>query len=109
LPLFFIEGTWQAEVVGLGTERFWRYILAIVVESILYTWIYNNTNGTSLAAILFHFVGNSFGELFALSEQAQEYSFVLAVVAAVVVTVIWGPRTLAGSKKSRLMISSELR
>ena len=101
LPLFFIEGTWQAEAVGLGTQRFWLYILAIVVESILYTWIYNNTNGSTLAAILFHFVGNAFGELFALSERAEVYSFILAVVAVALVIMIWKPGTLTGSEKSR--------
>jgi membrane protease YdiL (CAAX protease family) len=108
LPLFFIEGTWQAEAVGLGTQRFWLYILAIVVESILYTWIYNSTNGSTLAAILFHFVGNAFGELFALSERAEAYSFILAVVVVVLVIMIWGPRTLADSKESQSTIRGEL-
>jgi len=99
LPLFFIEGTWQAEAVGLGTQRFWLYVLAIVVESVLYTWIYNSTNGSTLAAILFHFVGNAFGELLALSVRAETYSFVLAVVAVTLVIVICGPRALSNSKK----------
>lgn len=100
LPLFFIEGTWQAEAVGLGTQRFWLYMLAIVVESVLYTWIYNNTDGSTLAAILFHFVVNAFGELFALSERAEVYSFILAVVTVVVVIAIWGPKALSSGEKS---------
>jgi membrane protease YdiL (CAAX protease family) len=105
LPLFFIEGTWQAEAVGLGTQRFWLYMLAMVVESVLYTWIYNNTNGSTLAAILFHFVGNAFGELFALSERAEVYSFILGVATVVAVIVIWGPRFLSRGK--RLIVRNE--
>jgi len=99
LPLFFIEGTWQAEAVGLGTQRFRFYMLTIVIEAILYTWIYNNTNRSTLSAILFHFMGNAFGELFALSARAEVYSFILAIVAVVLVVIIWGPRTLTGEKK----------
>jgi membrane protease YdiL (CAAX protease family) len=106
LPLFFIEGTWQAEAIGLGTQRFWLFMLAIVVESVLYTWIYNSTSGSTLAAILFHFVGNAFGEMFALSERAEVYSFLLAVVAVAVVIVTWGPRALSKGKGS--VIQGEL-
>lgn len=99
LPLFFIEGTWQAEQVGLGTERFWFYMLTIVIEAVLFTWIYNNTNRSILAAILFHFMGNAFGELFTLSAQAEVYNFIIAIAVVVLVVVIWGPKTLTGGRK----------
>ena len=100
LPLYFIEGTWQAEAVGLGTQRFWLQMLQMPVESILITWIYNNTSGSTLAAILFHFVINAFGELFALSGRAEVFNFVFLVVTAAVVTVIWGPQALSRGEKS---------
>lgn len=101
VPLFFIEGTWQAEQVGLGTQRFWFYLLSIVLEAVLYTWIYNNTGRSTLSAILFHFTGNAFGELFALSEQAEVYNFILAIVAVVAVVAVWGSGTLAGRDKGQ--------
>ena len=94
VPLFFIEGTWQAEQIGLGTQRFWFYLITIVVEAVLYTWIYNNTSRSTLSAILFHFVGNAFGELFALSEQAEVYNFVIGIVAVIAVVAMWGRKTL---------------
>jgi membrane protease YdiL (CAAX protease family) len=99
LPLYFIEGTWQAEAVGLGTQQFWFHMLVIPVESILITWIYNNTGGSTLAAILFHFVINAFGELFALSGRAEVFNLVLLVVTAAVVIVIWGPKALSSDEK----------
>jgi membrane protease YdiL (CAAX protease family) len=98
LPLFFIPGTWQAEQVGLGTQRFWLYMLSIVVESSLYTWVYNNTQRSILAAILFHFSGNAFGELFALSDRAERLAFFVALVAVLCVVIIWGPRTMTIDK-----------
>lgn len=96
LPLFFLAGTWQAEYLGFGTLLFWLWMINVIVESVLYTWIYNNTDRTILAAILFHFVGNAFGELFAISPQAEIYSTALSVAAVLLVIAIWGAGTLRG-------------
>jgi membrane protease YdiL (CAAX protease family) len=89
LPLFFLPGTWQAQHLGLGTLLFWLWVVNLIVESVLYTWIYNNTGRSILAAILFHFVGNAFGELFAMSASAEVASTVLSVVAALLVVRRW--------------------
>lgn len=99
LPLFFIPGTWQAGEVVLGTQRFWFYMLTIVVEAVLYTWIYNNTNRSTLAAVLFHFTGNAFGELFALSPRAEWFNFFFALTAVALVIGFYGPQTLTRDKK----------
>jgi membrane protease YdiL (CAAX protease family) len=101
MPLFFIPGTWQAADVGLGTQHFWFYMFTIVFEAVLYTWIYNHTGRSILAVILFHFTGNAFGELFALSAGAEVYNFILSSLAVLLVVLIWGPKTLTG-KRDRL-------
>ena len=93
LPQFFIKGTYQ-QGLGVGSLSFWIFILALVVGSILYTWIYNNTGRSTLSAILFHFMQNFTGELFELSVRAELYSFLLMIVAAMLVVVVWGPSTL---------------
>lgn len=109
VPLFFIEGTWQAEAVGLGTRRFWFYLITIVVEAVLYTWIYNNTSRSTLSAILFHFIGNAFGEMFALSERAEVYNFAIGIVAVIAVVGIWGSKTLTrGNNIAGSVIRSNL-
>lgn len=100
MPLFFIEGTWQAEHIGLGTLLFWLWAMAIVIESILYTWITNNTGRSILSAILFHFVGNAFGQLFALSYRAEVYGQLLSIPAVVLVVAVWGARTLTRGEKA---------
>lgn len=99
LPLFFIPGTWQAGEVGLGTQRFWFYMLTIVMEAVLYTWIYNNTNRSTLAAVLFHFTGNAVGELFALSPRAEWFNFLFAMAAVILVISLFGTQTLTRGKK----------
>ncbi|MGC9399021.1 MAG: CPBP family glutamic-type intramembrane protease [Anaerolineae bacterium] len=94
LPLFFVEETWQATHLGLGTQLFWVWAFSIIVESILYVWIYNNTGRSTLAAILFHFSGNAFGQLFALSRRAETTTLLVSVVTTILVAAYWGPKTL---------------
>jgi membrane protease YdiL (CAAX protease family) len=98
MPLFFIEGTWQAEHLGFGTQLFWLWMMAVLIESILYTWITNNTGQSILAAILFHFVGNAFGQLFALSHRAEVCGQLLSIPAVLFVVAVWGGATLTRSK-----------
>jgi membrane protease YdiL (CAAX protease family) len=60
LPLFFIQGSYQHSL-GLGTVRFWLYMMDKVPQSVLMTWIYNNNRRSTLSAILFHFSNRSGG------------------------------------------------
>jgi len=50
--------------------------------------------GPAVSAILLHFMQNFTGELFELSARAELYSFLLTIVAAMLVVVIWRSRTL---------------
>ena len=56
LPLFFIEGTSQFEK-GFGIT-FWSWALQIMVLSVIFTWVYNHTQKSILAAVLLHFMAN---------------------------------------------------
>jgi hypothetical protein len=93
LPLFFMQGTTQHE----GAIPIWEFILQIMVLSVLFTWLYNNTRGSLLIAILFHTIGNTTGALlppFFASEAGRWINFGLLLVTAVAVVLIWGHRTL---------------
>jgi hypothetical protein len=94
VPLYFIEGTYQAEEVGWFTQRFWIFMVGIIFQAVLYTWIFNNTGRSTLSAILFHFSGNAFGEAFALSDDAELYSLFVTMAAVALVVLIWKPATL---------------
>ncbi len=89
LPLFFIDSSWQAVEVGLLTQRFWLYMFNILLDTFIYTWIYNHTDRSILAAVLFHFSVNAFGEAFALTPRAEVFNFLLALLAAVLVSLSW--------------------
>ncbi|PRY13153.1 hypothetical protein CLV24_10667 [Pontibacter ummariensis] len=56
LPLFFIEGTSQ-HAKGFGFQ-FWSWSFQLVFLSIVFTWVYNNTNRSILAAVLLHLMAN---------------------------------------------------
>jgi membrane protease YdiL (CAAX protease family) len=84
LPLFFMDGTYHREELGLGSWRFWlTFCLANIALSMVMTWIYNHTGRSTLSAILFHFMGNFTGEVLNLSDQAEYYRAALTIVTAV--------------------------
>ncbi|MBV7331538.1 CPBP family intramembrane metalloprotease [Chloroflexi bacterium TSY] len=92
LPLFFAEGTYQASL-GIGTVDFWMFLIGVVPLSFAFTWVYNNTNRSILAVILFHSMVNFTGELFDIVGRANTISIVLWVIAAVGIMLLWGPKT----------------
>jgi len=99
VPLFFMKGTFQHDQLRFATSGFWNYIFGPIIISVLFTWIYNNTNRSTLSAILFHFMINLTAELLPLTEQGRIYSTVLVTLLSLMVIVIWGPTTLTRQSK----------
>ena len=98
LPLFSIQGTSQGEI-GLGTPLFWLFTVQVVATSVLYTWVYNHNGRSILSAILIHFVSNSTFTIVAqlgkaLPVRTEIIRTLVTVLVAVVVVIVWGPRTL---------------
>ena len=86
-------------------QRTWQWIawwaLATLALRVLYTWLYNNTGGSVFATALFHATGNftQIGPFLDFGPggfplDAQRIAALLLAAGAVVITVIWGPRTL---------------
>jgi membrane protease YdiL (CAAX protease family) len=87
LPLFWIRDSIQA-VIPLG----W-FMVSIVAESILYTWIYNHTQGSILVVCLFHTAINTWAKIILLPSLANGLnvllvSFSLEVILAVSIIVL---------------------
>ncbi|MBN1248908.1 MAG: CPBP family intramembrane metalloprotease [Anaerolineae bacterium] len=76
LPLFFIPGTYQAGL-GVLTPAFWWFMLGMIPQSVLITWVFNHCHGSTLSAVLLHFSTNLTGESFALSARGDLFSFLL--------------------------------
>jgi hypothetical protein len=91
LPLFFISpgGMYYQHPV-------WYMVLSIILVSILFTWLYNNTGRSIFAALLFHTAFNWSHWFFPTlnSPAASVYLLGLLAIAAVLVLAIWGWRTL---------------
>lgn len=96
-PLLFMAG-YYARAGGAPDPL--QFGTAILLASVLYTWIYNHTGRSILAAVLFHFVGNASGEL--LNAPAAVYAYETYLTAALVLVVLWrwGAETLRGTRRA---------
>jgi membrane protease YdiL (CAAX protease family) len=76
VPLFLMEGYYsQASFQPVV----WRFFATFVFLETLYAWIYDHTDRSVLAAVLFHLTINLSGELLAPSQIVRWYTFVLLV------------------------------
>jgi hypothetical protein len=71
--------------------------LYTVATRVLFVWLYNNTGKSVFAAALFHTIGNV--SIFLFPNYGSYYdprvTGLIITFAAAIVTVVWGPRTLA--------------
>jgi len=100
LPLFFISGSPQ-QAAGLVP-----YLLQIVVFSIWLTWLYNNTGGSVLAAIIFHAMMDltllaifPVTSIFAPSSLPVLYMYFSGLIILVAVIAIWGTKRMIREPK----------
>jgi CAAX protease family protein len=94
LPLFYIKDMNPHYSHGAWSLWFWLFMMEVVPIAIIYTWIFNNTRRSTLAAILFHFVSNITAELSNATTGTNFYATLLWSVAAVIVVASWGATTL---------------
>ena len=104
LPLFFIKGTYQANL-GIFSDEFWIFCIMMIPESILMTWIYNNTSRSILSAVLFHFAINLTGEIFFLSPTGNWINFGLWILAAGLIVIFTDPKTFRQKIKEKPVIT----
>ena len=93
LPLFFIDTSVQAQ----AAIPIWEFVLQQMLLAVFYTWLYNNTRGTLLVAILFHTIGNTSAALlppYFGTEIGRWVNFILLAITALLVAITWGWRTL---------------
>lgn len=95
LPLFLLPGTYQ-HGLGLGSEAFWLFNLAILAGSPFYAWMVNAAGRTALSAVLYHGLGNVAVEL--LSVSGARRLELLAEVAITLVVVIAAWRSMRTSR-----------
>jgi membrane protease YdiL (CAAX protease family) len=100
LPLFWIRDSIQADI-----PIAW-FMVSIVAESILYTWVYRHTQGSVLLVGLFHAAINTWAKIFLLPlltngmNSVLELTFGLEVVLATTVVILARSEFL-GSTRAR--------
>lgn len=97
LPLFMMVGTSQHE----SEVPFIGFLINMISNSILYTWLYNNTKQSLWSAILLHWLYTYAAQvLFSGVTWSPLYNWLEClpyVLIALVVLTIWGPERLARS------------
>ena len=95
VPLWFLAGSSQQG------SSFWTFLASLVLTSVLYTWLFNNAQGSILVAVVFHAVGNTVSQMFPGSTSNLFYWLVLGLT-VVLVVVIYGPRRLVRERRKPL-------
>jgi membrane protease YdiL (CAAX protease family) len=97
LPLFFIKDTYHYDQ-GIWSPWFWLFMMGIIPTAVIFTWIFNNTRRSTLAAILFHLMANLTYAVADLTARTNFYSTLLWFIAAIAVIALWGAGTLTRPK-----------
>lgn len=95
MPLNFTEGI--GDQYSLVISTIIGSIISLMLISVLFTWIYNNTGKSILAAMLFHASMNlSTFKLFPVfeSEQALPFYTLFIFITVIIVLIVWGKKTL---------------
>jgi uncharacterized protein len=70
------------------------FAVNLLLISVVYTWVYNNTNRSVLALIGFHFMENFVGQMTSLPQPAEPTGIVLRALIILGIVVWFGARTL---------------
>lgn len=94
LPLFFKLGSSQAD------SSFVVYGIGIIAQTVIFTWMFNNTRGSVLLATLLHAASNTWTQIFSINSDATNHFLawmmsLTLVIIAVMVTITSGAENLS--------------
>ena len=106
-PLFVMVGTSQHE----SAVPFAGFVVGMILQSVLYTWLHNNTGGSLWTAIFFHWLSTYAMQVVSSgASRSAPFNWLenvpLLIVAAGVV-LLWGPYRLTGNASSLMAPSHE--
>jgi len=101
----------QSSTLGTQPINVWVFLAIILEFAVLLTWIYNNTNGSILAVILFHAMFNmaSYATI-PIANQIPTfsipnyYSLIVLLTIVIAVTIVYGPKRLVRQTKKQMEV-----
>ena len=90
-PLFVMPGYFSAFDFAPVPLAF---ALNVVLVSVIYTWLYDNTARSVLALVGFHFAENFVGQTTTLSPAAERLGLAVRIVVVAALVALFGARTL---------------
>ncbi len=107
LPMFFMRGSIMSDVFPWRSAIFWVTMgPGILATSIIMTWIYNNTQRSTLGAIICHFMMNLTGEFLRLPTDYKTYQFIWIILMAILIVLFLEP-TKFGSRREQASKKNE--
>jgi uncharacterized protein len=97
LVLGIIWGVWHLPLIKAGvsfTNSVAELLLWQTLVAVFFTWIFNNTNGSILAVVLFHAMANSASEIVWCCGPSPWYFYGVYLLAGLLIVIIFGPRNL---------------
>jgi len=90
IPMFFIEGTSQYEqqLQGGLLPAILGYSAFVIANSVLFTWLFNNTRGSVLLAAVFHGASNTWGGYIDVNRGHFDGIIVFMAVSVLITTII---------------------
>lgn len=113
-----IWGFWHfPKFLAPGNDSsFALFMVKVMADAILYTWLFNNTRGSLLLTTLFHASGNTAGVFLPIANTvtgsntgALILQVLLEIVVAVVVVMIAGPKRLSRTESVQVQESPSAR
>ncbi len=102
-------GIWHlyADYFGIGNRGWWAVPLILVqapvlltAHSVLLTWVYNNTRGSMLLCVLFHFAISSSALIFTVDYPSNAAFLAWSIVSALVWWTVAGVVVVLGGQRS---------
>jgi len=91
IQAFFIPG------LPLYQSNFWKWAPLLLLGSVIYTWIFNNTKGSVLAVCLFHASYNT-PVVVLPTDASLWYFYGIFLLVVILIVVIFGPKNLVRPK-----------